>query len=256
MVRSLLIRGLLAGLGAGLLAFAFAFVVGEPQVQHAIDVEAHAARLHHEAAAPAVVSRGVQRTVGLLAGTAVLGVALGGLLALVFAYAYGRVGRLGARTVAALLALGAFLAVSAIPFTKYPPDPPGVGSAATLDRRTVLFFAMIATSVLAALAAARVRRSLLDRWGAWDATIAAGVVLVAVVALAEVILPAVHETPAGFPADLLHRFRMASLGTSVTLWLALGLGFGAAAARLVEPVRRGSEIGPSRRRRTMWNPDR
>ena len=244
MVRSLLIRGLLAGLGAGLLAFAFAFVVGEPQVQHAIDVEAHAARLHHEAAAPAVVSRGVQRTVGLLAGTAVLGVALGGLLALVFAYAYGRVGRLGARTVAALLALGAFLAVSAIPFTKYPPDPPGVGSAATLDRRTVLFFAMIATSVLAAIAAARVRRSLLDRCGPWDATIAAGVVLAAVVALGELTLPAAHATPAGFPADLLHRFRVASLGTSATLWLALGLGFGAAAARLLEPARRGGEMAP------------
>ena len=119
-----------------------------------------------------------------------------------------------------------------------------MGSAATLDRRTVLFFAMIATSVLAAIAAARVRRSLLDRCGPWDATIAAGVVLVAVVALAEVILPAVHETPAGFPADLLHRFRVASLGTSATLWLALGLGFGAAAARLLEPARRGGEMAP------------
>jgi predicted cobalt transporter CbtA len=256
MVRSLLVRGMLVGLGAGLLAFAFASIFGEPQVQHAIAFEDRVAALHHEAPAAEVVSRGLQRTLGLLLGTVATGVALGGLLGLVFAYAYGRVGALGARATAALLGAGAFLSITLIPFTKYPANPPSVGNPDTIDRRTVLFFAMIAISVLALLAAARVRRSLVAARGRWNATIAAGAVLVAVVAVAELILPAVHETPAGFPADLLHRFRMASLGTSVTLWLALGLGFGAAAARLVEPVRRGSEIGPSRRRRTMWNPDR
>ena len=44
MVRSLLIRGMLVGAVAGLLAFAFAYVFGEPQVQHAIDFEEQLAR--------------------------------------------------------------------------------------------------------------------------------------------------------------------------------------------------------------------
>jgi hypothetical protein len=245
MVRPLLIRGMLAGLGAGLLAFAFAYVFGEPQVQHAIDFEAHLAADAHEPAQAAVVSRGVQRTLGLLTGTVATGAALGGLLGLVFAYAYGRVGALNARATAALLATGAFVSITLVPFTKYPANPPAVGSAETIDKRTALFFAMIVISVLALVAAARVRRSLRPTLGSWNAAIAAGAVLVAVIAVAELILPGVHETPAGFPADVLYRFRLASLGTNATLWLALALGFGAAAERLVEP--RGAGARTARR---------
>src|SRR5690348_7787232 len=97
MARQLLVRGMVVGLAAGVLAFAFAFVFGEPSVQRAIDFEDQLARLHHEPPDPAIVSRGVQRTLGLLTGTTVLGVALGGTFALVFAGIYGRVGRLHAR---------------------------------------------------------------------------------------------------------------------------------------------------------------
>jgi hypothetical protein len=238
MVRPLLVRGMLVGVVAGLLAFAFAFVFGEPQVQHAIDFEDHLAAINHDAPAPEVVSRGVQRTLGLLTGTVATGVALGGLLGLVFAYAYGRLGALNARATAALLAAGAFASITLIPFTKYPANPPTVGNPDTIDKRTVLFFAMIAITMLALIAAARTRRSLLARQGAWNATIVAGAVLIAVVAVAELILPGVHETPAGFPADVLYRFRLASLGINATLWLTLGLGFGAVAQRLVEPSAR------------------
>ncbi|HWH95889.1 MAG TPA: CbtA family protein [Baekduia sp.] len=235
MVRSLLIRGMLVGLGAGLLAFAFASIFGEPQVQHAIDFEERVAALRHEPAAPEVVSRGVQRTLGLLTGTVATGVALGGLLGLVFAYAYGRIGALRARATAALLAAGALLSITIVPFTKYPANPPAVGNADTIDRRTVLFFAMVAISVLALVAAARAGRSLRPALGGWNAAIVGGVVFLVVIAVAELILPAVHETPAGFPADVLYRFRVASLGINATLWLALGLGFGAVAERVVEP---------------------
>jgi hypothetical protein len=235
MVRSLLIRGMLVGVVAGLLAFAFAFAFGEPQVQHAIDFEDHLAALNHEPPGHEVVSRGVQRTLGLLTGTLATGVALGGLLGLVFAYAYGRVGAFKARATAALLAAGAFASVTLIPFTKYPANPPTVGNPDTIDRRTVLFFAMIAITMLALVAAVRIFRARAPKWGTWNAAIAAGAVLIAVVAVAELILPAVHETPADFPADVLYRFRLASLGINATLWLTLGLGFGAVAERLLEP---------------------
>ena len=94
---------------------------------------------------------------------------------------------------------------------------------------------MIAITVLALVAAARARRPLQARLGPWNAAILAGALFVAVVAVAQLILPAVHETPAGFPADVLYRFRLASLGINTTLWLGLGLGFGAAAERLLEP---------------------
>ena len=225
---------MLAGLVAGVLAFAFAYAFGEPQVQAAIDFEDHLARLAHEPAAAEVVSRGTQRTVGLLTGLVAMGVALGGLFALVFAWAYGRIGPLGARATAAVLAAGAYLTITLVPFTKYPANPPTVGDPDTIDRRTVGFVAMIAITILALVAAARIRRGLLERLGPWNAAIAAGAAFVAVVAVAQLILPAVHETPRGFPADVLWRFRIASLGINAVLWTAIGLGFGWSAQRLLE----------------------
>jgi hypothetical protein len=235
MIRPLLVRGMLVGLAAGLLAFAFAFVFGEPQVQHAIDFEEHLARINHEPAEAEIVSRGVQRTLGLLTGTVVMGVALGGLFSLVFVWAYGRIGAMSPRLTSAVLALGAFVTVTVVPFTKYPANPPTVGNPDTIDKRTVLFVTMIAISLLAAVAAGRIRRQLLPRLGPWNSALVAVAAFIVVVAIAELVLPAVHETPPGFPADVLYRFRLASLGINLTLWTTIGLGFGAAAQRLIEP---------------------
>jgi hypothetical protein len=233
MVRALLVRGMLVGLAAGLLAFVVAYAIGEPQVQAAIDFEDHLARLAHEPSAAAEVSRGIQRTHGLLTALVLMGVALGGVFALLFAWAYGRVGRLGARPTAALLALAAFLSVTLVPFTKYPANPPGVGDPATIDRRTALYVAMICISLLTFVAAARLRRQLLARLGGWNAATVAGLAFVAIVAAAQLVLPAIHETPAGFPADVLWRFRVASLGINAVLWTGIGLGFGVLAERLL-----------------------
>jgi predicted cobalt transporter CbtA len=259
MIRSLLVRGMLVGLAAGVLAFAFALLFGEPQVQHAIDFEDYLSHLHHDPAEPELVSRGVQRTWGLLTGTVVLGVALGGIFALVFAWAYGRIGAMGARMTAGVLAVAAYFAVTLVPFTKYPANPPTVGNPATIDKRTVLFFAMIVISVVALIAAARFRRQLLARLGPWNAAIAAGALFVAIIAVAELILPGVHETPKGFPADVLWRFRVASLGINLTLWLTIGLGFGVLAERLVGERRyaggpTGSGVAPSGRMPSSTTP--
>jgi hypothetical protein len=91
----------------------------------------------------------------------------------------------------------------------------------------------IAVSVVSAVAAIRVRRDALRRLGGWNAGIVAAGAYLALIAAAELMLPAVHETPAGFPAEVLWRFRVASLGINATLWTAIGLGFGAAAERRI-----------------------
>lgn len=239
MLRSLLIRGMLVGLVAGLLAFVFAYVLGEPQVQHAIDFEnlridrALRAGGPNTGQTPDPVGRGTQRTVGLLTGTVVLGVGLGGLFALTFAWAYGRVAAVGPRALAATLAAGAYLTITVVPFTKYPANPPSIGNPGTIGRRTVLFVAMIAISVLAAVAAGRVRRTVRPGLGGFDAGLVGVAAFIVIVALAELILPTVHETPPGFPADVLWRFRLASLGTNATIWATIGLGFGVLAKRLI-----------------------
>src|SRR5690349_11441473 len=100
-VRSLLVRGMLVGLAAAALALCVAWAFGEAQVGHAIAFEEHQAALAGEAPEPELVSRSVQSTLGLMTGVILFGVAVGGLFALAFAFAYGRIGRFGARTTSA-----------------------------------------------------------------------------------------------------------------------------------------------------------
>jgi hypothetical protein len=224
---------MIIGACAGLLAFAFARIFGEPQVQHAIDFESYVARLHHEPGGAELVSRGIQRSLGLLTGTLVMGVALGGIFSLTYAWAYGRIGNMSPRLTSLVLAATAYFTIVLVPFTKYPANPPTIGNPETISKRTVLYLLMIAISILATIAARRIGRAGITRLGAWNATLVAVAAFLLVIGAAELILPRLHETPQGFPADVLYRFRLASLGINLTLWTTIGLGFGAAAERLL-----------------------
>jgi len=237
-MRTLLVRGMLAGLAAGALALVFAWIFGEPQVGHAIAFEDQQARLAGAAPAPELVSRTVQETFGL---------ALGGLFSIAFALCYGRIGRFGPRATAALVAAGGFAAVELVPFLKYPANPPSVGNPATIGHRTVLYFTMIAISVTATIAAVQIRRRLAPRFGNWNASLLAVAAFIVLVTIAYLALPAVNEVPKDFPAVVLWRFRLASLGTQAVLWAALGLVFGALTERsLATAERRSGQVRVTR----------
>lgn len=165
MMRTLLVRGMLAGLAAAAFALVFAWLFGESQVGHAIAFEDTQARLAGAAPEPELVSRTLQQTAGLAVGVAVFGVALGGMFAIAFAIAYGRIGTFGARATSALVAAGGFVAVELVPFLKYPANPPSVGKPDTIDQRTTLYFAMIAISLVASIAALQTGRRLAPRFG-------------------------------------------------------------------------------------------
>jgi predicted cobalt transporter CbtA len=229
MARTLLIRGMLAGLVAALLAFLFARAVAEPQVDLAIAFEA--ARDHAMGAMdePELVSRTTQKGVGLIIAVVLYGSAIGGIFSLVFAGLYGRWSRLGPRSLALLLALAGFIAIALVPAFKYPPNPPAVGLHETVAFRTITYFAMIALSVVALIVAAKVGRGLTQRLGAFNAMLCAGGCYVVLVAAAQIALPAINEVPADFPAVVLWNFRIASLAMQAVLWSAIGIGFGAAA---------------------------
>ncbi|MFF0200874.1 CbtA family protein [Streptomyces sp. NPDC005017] len=232
-VRALLVRGMLAGLCAGVLAFAFAYLVGEGPVDAAIAFEE--ANSHHAHGGEELVSRSAQSTVGLATGVLVFGVAVGGIAALAFCFALGRIGRFGPRATAALTALAAFLTVYLVPTLKFPAQPPAVGNPDTIGQRTSLYFLMIALSVLLGVAAVLLGRRLAPAWGNWNASIAAAVAFVAAVTVAMVFLPSGENAPKGFPATDLWEFRMASLGVQAILWATLGLLFGPLAERVLEP---------------------
>lgn len=235
MMRMLLVRGLISGLVAGLLALVFARLFGEQPVGSAIDFESTAAAAAGEPPEPELVSRTVQSTIGLATGVLVYAVAFGGLFALAFAVAHGRLGRLSERATAAVVALGGYLVAFVVPFLKYPANPPSVGSPDTISERTGTYFVMVAVSIVLAVAATYLGRRLAQRWGAWNAALAAGAAYVAAVALVQLALPEINEVPAGFPAAVLWDFRVASLGTQLVMWATMGLLFGALVSRVTAP---------------------
>lgn len=245
--RTFLVRGLLAGLIAGVVTFGVAYIVGEPPVASAIAFEETqsgagttdvTATHDHDAAAPAettdttehshgddevLVSRANQATWGLATATVVYGIALGGIVGLLGAFAMGRLGRLSARASVALVALIGFVAIYLVPYLKYPPNPPAVGNPDTIGHRTTLYFALMGVSIVAAIGAIVLARRLTASMGGWNAVVTAAGGYVVVVGFVAWLLPVVDEVPADFSADLLWRFRMASLTVETTLWLVTGL---------------------------------
>jgi Probable cobalt transporter subunit (CbtA) len=132
-----------------------------------------------------------------------------------------------------LLALAVFVAVILVPALKYPANPPSVGDPETIGYRTALFFTMVAISVAALVLAVMLGRRLAGSMNAWNAGLLAGTVFLAIVAVAQYLLPEIDEIPEHFSAAVLWRFRLASLGLQVVLWATLGLLFGAVTARSV-----------------------
>src|SRR6266508_3574354 len=160
MARTLLVRGMLVGLVAGVLAFGFASLFGESPIDQAIAFEgAHV----HGADGPELVSRAVQSTFGLL------------------------------------VAVGAVLV--------------GRASAARLAR--------------------------------WNAVLLGVGTFVAVVAVAGLVLPRIDEVAGDFPATVLWRFRLASVGTQLVLWTTFGLLFGALTERSLRRRAAAAHVVPA-----------
>jgi predicted cobalt transporter CbtA len=225
--RDFLVRGLLAGLFAGLVAFGVGYFLGEPWVNAAIALEESAHGGGEE-----LIPRSLQSTAGLLTGTMVAGVTLGGLVGVISALALGRLGRLGVRGVSVFLAAVGFVSLSLLPFLAYPPNPPAVGHPETIGMRSELYFIMVAISIIAAVTAVLIGRRLAARWGVWYASLAAiaGYLLVTLSAIA--LLPTYSEVSTDFPATVLYEFRMASLATQLSLWATIGIALGELLHRL------------------------
>ncbi len=241
--RTFLVRGLLAGLAAGLLAFIVGFAVGEPPIDAAIALEEAAAapapeththtegaqdHAHDEAATHSHdeeeggISRTTQKTWGLATATLAIGVALGGIVALIAAAAAGRLGRLGLVGSTALVTAIGFVSFALVPFLKYPAAPPAVGSGDTIGERTAYYFGFVVISVGAAVVAVLAARTLQQRIGGYWAVVVAAIGYVLVVAVAAAVMPAVNEL-GDFPADVLWQFRVSSLLTLATLWAGIGV---------------------------------
>jgi predicted cobalt transporter CbtA len=257
--RSVAVAAVLVGLLGGLLAAVFLEVAGEPSIREAINIEqanieqANAAMSHagHGGGAgaggaggaqPVIVSRSVQRGVGLFGAYAVTGAAFGLLVAVGFWVMRGGQPDPFRRALAA----GAIVAgaVTVAPWLKYPPNPPAVGSPDTLARRQILYVSVICLAAVLGVAAAalstRLRR---DGWPPHRRVLALVALVVVPLAAAFALLPPPPDAIT-VPANLLWRFRLASLSGNLLLWGVLTLGFGALMAEAAERSST-STAGPS-----------
>ncbi|HWG76322.1 MAG TPA: CbtA family protein [Steroidobacteraceae bacterium] len=249
-MSALIARGLIVGIVAGLLAFAFAKTFGEPAVAVAINFEsaqdeaeraaAIAAHEHVQPEEPEMFSRTIQTGIGLFTGIVGIGLGIGGLFAILFAFANGRIARLGPGATATLVAALCLITFYIIPALKYPANPPSVGHPDTIRLRTGLYFLMMALSVASTIGAVLYREKLQPRLGTWGSSVVVFLLYVIVIAVIYTALPSINEVPATFPAVTLWNFRIASLGIQIVLWGATGLMFGYLAQREARSLTNGA----------------
>ncbi|WP_435987646.1 CbtA family protein [Terrabacter sp. LjRoot27] len=244
---SVLRRGVLAGVSAGLAAAVVIWLVVEPVIRRALAVE-DARSLHGGQSAPTglpthggeepLVSRAAQVVGGAV--TAVLvGVAVGVIFAVVFARMRERLPGRGDFGRSMVLAAIGFASVSLLPALKIPSNPPAVGDPETVGQRTMLYAVVLLLGVAIALLVPVLDQRLAARGTVastrWAVDVVATVVLVVLVL---VLVPGSPDAvPADVPAALLWDFRLASLAQLATMWLTLGLVFGLLLERVAAPKR-------------------
>jgi predicted cobalt transporter CbtA len=215
--RRLLKQGVLAGMAGGAALALVLRLIGEGPIGRAVALEG--------AGGDEMFGRGTQQLGGMAAA-----VLYGAALGVVFTVAYAAV-RHRLRTVddwraAVCLAAAGFAGVFLLPFLKYPANPPAVGDADTVGRRTALYLVAVAWSLVATWGG----------WRAWQALVARGIpaphavpatlaVWVGLAVVGLVALPS-NTDPVNAPATLIWQFRLATVAGAAAFWSVVGMVFG------------------------------
>lgn len=235
---SVIVGAVLAGMLAGFVASVLLTFTAEPIVDQAIALEEaqHAAEPHAPGAPeePEVVARSEQKGVGRFAAYSLGGGAYGVLFGIAFLALRRKDGKTSpADAFRRSLLAGAFMAgaFTVMPFLKYPPNPPAVGDPATISERQWKYLALIFLSVAVFALAARLSSRLRDRgWTDDERLVAVALAIAVPLGLVLASLPPYHDQIEA-PANMVWRFRIASLGGNLLLWSVLTMTFGAVAVR-------------------------
>src|SRR5919197_5056196 len=215
---------LLAGAIAGTILGAMNQVAVEPLIEHAIELERQNTEQTGQIINPAEVAayRLWQKGGEIVAGT-VLGLSIGSLFGIVFAYARGAVPGANNKKKGLIVAGIMWFALFLMPALKYPANPPAVGDPETIYYRQALYLAFLAISGFSALGLAFLYRKMgsLRTKNAIIPTAYA-----AIMAGAYVAMPA-NPDPLNAPMDLVLGFRITSAITISLFWSLLGIIFGA-----------------------------
>jgi len=215
---------LFAGAIAGVLLAVINQVIVEPYIDQAINIENQNAIAQGEAINPQEFNdyRLWQKSGEITAGTT-LGVSLGALFGIVFAFARNSIPGSNNKKKALILAGVMLLVIYIVPALKYPANPPAVGDPETIYYRQSLYIALLTISGFSALGLAFLYRKLGDKKAK---QLVVPVIYIGIIATAFMILPP-NPDEITAPMDLVMGFRIASAFTMSVFWGLLGLILGA-----------------------------
>jgi predicted cobalt transporter CbtA len=226
---------LLAGAIAGTILGAINQVAVEPYIERAIELEMlqqnTTAQSGQVITNPAEFAayRFWQKGGEIIAGT-ILGLSIGSLYGIVFAYTRGSISGTNNNKKKALIVAGImWLVLFLMPALKYPPNPPAVGNPETIYYRQSLYVAFLAISGFSALGLAFLYRKMMvasSNNTKKKAIIIPSAVYAAIMAGAYLAMPA-NPDPINAPIDLVIGFRITSAITISMFWAVLGVIFGA-----------------------------
>jgi predicted cobalt transporter CbtA len=214
---------LLAGAIAGTILGAINQVAVEPYIDYAVELEMQNTNQSSQIINPAEFTayRLWQRGGEMLAGT-ILGLSIGSLFGIVFAYTHNSVPGSNNKKKALIVAGIMWFVLFLIPALKYPANPPAVGDPETIYYRQSLYVAFLVISGFSALGLAFLYRKM----GALN--IKKSIIPVAYAAIisgAYLAMPP-NPDPINAPMDLVMGFRITSAITISMFWGLLGVIFG------------------------------
>jgi predicted cobalt transporter CbtA len=215
---------LLAGAIAGAILGSLNQIIVEPYIDAAIDIENQNAVASGELFDPNEYAtyRIWQKSGGIAAG-AVLGMSIGALFGIVFAY--GRPSLPGSSNKRKALVLAGIMGfvLFIVPALKYPANPPAVGDPETIYYRQALYVAFMSISGFSALGLAM----LFKKMGAFKARAAVVSGIYAAIMTAAFLAMPPNPDEVTAPMDLVTNFRIASALTMSAFWGILGIVLGA-----------------------------
>ena len=214
---------LLAGAIAGTILGAINQVAVEPYIDYAVELEMQNTSQSSQIINPAEFTsyRLWQRGGEMLAGT-ILGLSIGSLFGIVFAYTHSSVPGSNNKKKALIVASIMWFVLFLMPALKYPANPPAVGDPETIYYRQSLYLAFLVISGFSALGLAFLYRKM----GALNIKkYIIPVAYAAIISGAYLAMPA-NPDPINAPMDLVMGFRITSAITISMFWGLLGVIFG------------------------------
>jgi predicted cobalt transporter CbtA len=214
---------LVAGALSGIILAGVNLFVVEPYTDKAIDIEAQRdGTMEQNSNSAAFDSYRDWQKAGTFFAGAVLGLAYGAILGIVYVLTQKHLPFSGDKKKAIFLALVICLTLFIVPFIKYPANPPGVGDPETIGYRQALFVQYQVVSGVVTLGVSILYYKTRHKN---SAVFMIPAVYIMAISGIHLLFPQANND-ISIPVDLVNSFRVVSAFAIVVFWVVLGIVFG------------------------------